>query len=71
MNHLRCEKLTFNNPTKEFRRKLIRAGGVSAQFGILKGVSSFCSEVSFSPAGFKQFSSFILKDEPASFDSWL
>ncbi|PKU33411.1 protein hypothetical protein [Limosa lapponica baueri] len=27
VNHLRCEKLTFNNPTKEFRRKLIRAGG--------------------------------------------
>ncbi|XP_029284817.1 protein ENL-like [Cottoperca gobio] len=22
VNHLRCEKLTFNNPTKEFRRKL-------------------------------------------------
>lgn len=31
VNHLRCEKLTFNNPTKEFRRKLIRAGGVSAK----------------------------------------
>lgn len=29
VNHLRCEKLTFNNPTKEFRRKLVRAGGVS------------------------------------------
>ncbi|XP_057896681.1 protein ENL isoform X1 [Melospiza melodia melodia] len=28
VNHLRCEKLTFNNPTKEFRRKLIKAGGV-------------------------------------------
>ncbi|XP_063002961.1 protein ENL isoform X2 [Elgaria multicarinata webbii] len=28
VNHLRCEKLTFNNPTKDFRRKLIRAGGV-------------------------------------------
>ncbi|MBN3315593.1 ENL protein, partial [Atractosteus spatula] len=28
VNHLRCEKLTFNNPTKEFRRKLLRAGGV-------------------------------------------
>lgn len=33
VNHLRCEKLTFNNPTKEFRRKLIRAGGVSASLG--------------------------------------
>lgn len=29
VNHLRCEKLTFNNPTSEFRRKLIKAGGVS------------------------------------------
>ncbi|KAJ6654469.1 hypothetical protein lerEdw1_006890 [Lerista edwardsae] len=28
VNHLRCEKLTFNNPTKEFRRKLIKAGGM-------------------------------------------
>lgn len=28
VNHLRCEKLTFNNPTKEFRKKLIKAGGV-------------------------------------------
>ncbi|XP_028281828.1 protein ENL-like [Parambassis ranga] len=28
VNHLRCENLTFNNPTKEFRRKLIKAGGV-------------------------------------------
>uniref|UniRef100_A0A452J642 YEATS domain-containing protein n=1 Tax=Gopherus agassizii TaxID=38772 RepID=A0A452J642_9SAUR len=27
VNHLRCEKLTFNNPTKEFRHKLIKAGG--------------------------------------------
>ncbi|KAL4608364.1 protein ENL isoform X4 [Arapaima gigas] len=28
VNHLRCEKLTFNNPTCEFRRKLVKAGGV-------------------------------------------
>ncbi|KAL4828578.1 hypothetical protein H8958_014108 [Nasalis larvatus] len=28
VNHLRCEKLTFNNPTTEFRYKLLRAGGV-------------------------------------------
>ncbi|XP_075401668.1 protein ENL isoform X2 [Tenrec ecaudatus] len=28
VNHLRCEKLTFNNPTYEFRCKLLRAGGV-------------------------------------------
>ncbi|XP_051799801.1 protein AF-9 isoform X6 [Acanthochromis polyacanthus] len=27
VNHLRCEKLTFNNPTEEFRRKLLKAGG--------------------------------------------
>ncbi|KAI7814386.1 putative protein AF-9 [Triplophysa rosa] len=26
VNHLRCEKLTFNNPTEEFRRKLLKAG---------------------------------------------
>ncbi|XP_049644012.1 protein ENL-like [Suncus etruscus] len=28
VNHLRCEKLTFNNPTLEFRCKLLMAGGV-------------------------------------------
>uniref|UniRef100_A0A3B4XP69 MLLT3 super elongation complex subunit n=1 Tax=Seriola lalandi dorsalis TaxID=1841481 RepID=A0A3B4XP69_SERLL len=28
VNHLRCEKLTFNNPTEEFRRKLLKAGGL-------------------------------------------
>ncbi|XP_051950381.1 protein ENL isoform X2 [Xyrauchen texanus] len=28
VNHLRCEKLTFNNPTRDFRRKLLKAGGV-------------------------------------------
>ncbi|KAG8594007.1 hypothetical protein GDO81_001032 [Engystomops pustulosus] len=28
VNHLRCEKLTFNNPTMEFRKKLVKAGGV-------------------------------------------
>ncbi|KAM9685327.1 uncharacterized protein ACIGJ3_018582 [Trichechus inunguis] len=28
VNHLRCEKLTFNNPTFEFLCKLLRAGGV-------------------------------------------
>ncbi|XP_033021788.1 protein ENL-like [Lacerta agilis] len=27
VNHLRCEKLTFNSPTKEFHRKLIWGGG--------------------------------------------
>ncbi|NWH53216.1 AF9 protein, partial [Fregata magnificens] len=28
VNHLRCEKLTFNNPTEDFRRKLLKAGGI-------------------------------------------
>lgn len=29
VNHSRCEKLTFQNPTDEFKKKLIKAGGVS------------------------------------------
>lgn len=33
VNHLRCEKLTFNNPTEEFRRKLLKAGGVRTDWG--------------------------------------
>lgn len=37
VNHLRCEKLTFNNPTQEFRRKLIKAGGVRLPLCIVAG----------------------------------
>ena len=29
VNHIRCEKLTFHNPTEDFRRKLLKAGGVN------------------------------------------
>lgn len=29
VNHIRCEKLTFQNPTEEFKKKLLKAGGVS------------------------------------------
>ena len=28
VNHVRCEKLTFQNPTEEFKKKLLKAGGV-------------------------------------------
>lgn len=35
VNHLRCEKLTFNNPTEEFRRKLLKAGGVGVRESIV------------------------------------
>lgn len=28
VNHTRCEKLTFQNPTEEFKKKLLEAGGV-------------------------------------------
>lgn len=50
VNHLRCEKLTFNNPTIEFRYKLLMAGGVSVpQAGALPGADgpgcSTCSIV--------------------------
>nr|XP_033812474.1 protein ENL isoform X5 [Geotrypetes seraphini] len=33
VNHLRCEKLTFNNPTKDFLRKLLKAGGYAGKDG--------------------------------------
>lgn len=29
VNHVRWEKLTFRNPTEDFRRKLLLSGGVS------------------------------------------
>lgn len=38
VNHLRCEKLTFNNPTKDFRRKLIKAGGVRVPDLTIRGL---------------------------------
>ena len=28
INHVRCEKLKFQYPTEDFRRKLVNAGGV-------------------------------------------
>ncbi|XP_051657409.1 protein AF-9 isoform X3 [Manacus candei] len=46
VNHLRCEKLTFNNPTEEFRRKLLKAGGDPTR--ILNTNSSSSSSNSFS-----------------------
>ncbi|XP_075682061.1 protein AF-9 isoform X2 [Rhinoderma darwinii] len=42
VNHLRCEKLTFNNPTEEFRRKLLKSGGIM----VMSEGSSFSSGTS-------------------------
>ncbi|XP_073398801.1 protein AF-9 isoform X4 [Dendrobates tinctorius] len=42
VNHLRCEKLTFNNPTEEFRKKLLKAGGIM----VMSEGSSFSSGTS-------------------------
>ncbi|XP_051498830.1 protein AF-9 isoform X3 [Apus apus] len=42
VNHLRCEKLTFNNPTEEFRRKLLKAGGIM----VMSDGTSFSSGLS-------------------------
>lgn len=43
VNHLRCEKLTFNNPTEEFRRKLLKAGGVMyTRFICIVPATEFC-----------------------------
>ncbi|KAL5004604.1 hypothetical protein ScPMuIL_018060 [Solemya velum] len=33
VNHVRCEKLTFQNPTEEFKAKLLKAGGVIVRPG--------------------------------------
>ncbi|NXN95795.1 AF9 protein, partial [Rhinopomastus cyanomelas] len=43
VNHLRCEKLTFNNPTEEFRRKLLKAGGMM----VMSDGTSFSSGQNF------------------------
>ncbi|KFV72106.1 Protein AF-9, partial [Dryobates pubescens] len=45
VNHLRCEKLTFNNPTEEFRRKLLKAGGIM----VMSDGTSFSSGQSYLP----------------------
>ena len=36
VNHVRCEKLTFQNPTDEFRKKLLKAGGVSMTLSLTR-----------------------------------
>ena len=28
VDHIRCEKFTFHNPTEEFKKKLLKGGGV-------------------------------------------
>lgn len=35
VNHIRCEKLTFQNPTDEFKKKLLKAGGVGSKLCLL------------------------------------
>ncbi|XP_078070403.1 protein AF-9 isoform X1 [Mustelus asterias] len=44
VNHLRCEKLTFNNPTEEFRRKLLKAGGDPNKSSSTNNSNSFSSK---------------------------
>jgi len=34
VNHSRCEKITFQNPTEEFKKKLLKAGGVSVTINL-------------------------------------
>ncbi|ELK06979.1 Protein AF-9 [Pteropus alecto] len=46
VNHLRCEKLTFNNPTEEFRRKLLKAGGIKDKSHVKMGKVKIESEAS-------------------------
>jgi YEATS domain-containing protein 1/3 len=35
VNHIRYEKLIFQNPTEEFKKELLKAGGVSLTFIII------------------------------------
>lgn len=35
VNHVRCEKLTFQYPTEEFKRKVLKGGGVCYFFSVL------------------------------------
>uniref|UniRef100_A0A8I5NFW5 MLLT3 super elongation complex subunit n=1 Tax=Papio anubis TaxID=9555 RepID=A0A8I5NFW5_PAPAN len=51
VNHLRCEKLTFNNPTEDFRRKLLKAGGSEQPS---PASSSSSSSSSFTPSQTRQ-----------------
>ncbi|GAB6021320.1 myeloid lymphoid or mixed-lineage leukemia (trithorax, ) [Chamberlinius hualienensis] len=49
VNHFRCEKLTFHNPTEEFRKKLIKGGGVRPADGSLLPVASHNYQSSSEP----------------------
>ncbi|XP_030050070.1 protein AF-9 [Microcaecilia unicolor] len=59
VNHLRCEKLTFNNPTEEFRRKLVKAGGDPSKNGT---TNSSCSSLSKPHKSTKEHKEKTLKD---------
>lgn len=61
VNHIRCEKLTFQNPTEEFRRKLIKAGGVSSNPPDLQYlIILLCTLICKSFSTFKVVSNYIL-----------
>uniref|UniRef100_A0A3B3BFC9 MLLT3 super elongation complex subunit n=1 Tax=Oryzias melastigma TaxID=30732 RepID=A0A3B3BFC9_ORYME len=65
VNHLRCEKLTFNNPTEEFRRKLLKAGGK----GLTPVFSSSFTATGSSQTRFRRIQSKIFSSRVSSLDS--
>ncbi|XP_002732768.1 protein ENL-like [Saccoglossus kowalevskii] len=60
VNHIRCEKLTFNNPTEDFRRKLIKAGGV----GIIPGEATLSTPPSMPNGADESSSTSIISHTP-------
>lgn len=41
IDNIRSEALTFTNPTEEFRKKLVRGGGIVTSTGAVNGIHRY------------------------------
>lgn len=41
IDNIRSEALTFKNPTEEFKKKLVKGGGIVASLGIVNGLHRY------------------------------
>lgn len=42
IDHIRSEALTFKNPTDEFKKKLIKGGGIATGLSTANGLNRYC-----------------------------
>ena len=42
IDNIRSEALTFKNPTEEFKKKLVKGGGIVTSLGTVNGLHGYC-----------------------------